>query len=55
MGAPESIFFNFLSGLVSQPLVIALQEAGKREGLFHLHTDGKTEAKNSQNVSKTMY
>lgn len=30
MGAPESIFFHIPSGLVSQALVIALQEAGGR-------------------------
>lgn len=30
---------------MSQPVVIALQEAGKREGLLLLHTDGETEAR----------
>lgn len=38
MGAPESIVFNSLNGLVSPPLAIALQE-----GLFPLHADEKSE------------
>lgn len=32
---------------MSQPLMIALQEAGKREGLIPLHIDGDTEAQKS--------
>lgn len=44
MRVPESVFFHILSFLVSQALVTAFQEMGRRQVLFPLHTDGETEA-----------